>query len=234
MDEWMREQTKSWTMEDLRAFSEVFFKRPSTFVEVPDVPFSSESMHGMRQDSHRRGYRGGYLRFVPALQVTELDQVYSLSHASVFRSDPAFRETATRGPSWCCFMPAAYRHETVSPGAEVTRRNAIAANPADIERILAEVAFLYKLPVAQVMLPNIAELMYFMMLESTYESADASGVGTWPHGRVITALSSTVIGLLRLGLQVYFDGRMRLGLTLMPAEGPFEASILPIAYAPKT
>ena len=211
MDERMQSQTKQWTHRDCHDFYKRYFNRPFE-EQIGDLPFSSDQMLGMRADSYRRGYRSGYLRFVPSLKVAELDAVYKLQHAAVRRSDTAFREVATRGPGWACFMPAPVKND-----ASITTLS-------QLTKVLNGVADGYALPSGQVTLPNLAELMYLFMMEVIYDEA-------WPHARVITAISSTVIEGQRLGLSVVTDGRMRMGLTFMPADGPFEGDVLPIAYS---
>lgn len=212
MDEKMRDQTQEWALRDLLAFKSTY-RLNSLPDMLPVVPFTAESTHGMRADSYDRGYRAGYLRYMPQVTVGDLDRVHALRGAAICREDQNFRLTETRGPSWVCFMPAPLKAALLLQETK------------DLNRILAEVAKMYALPVDCVSMPNIAELMFLFLMERIYDP-------TWPHNRTMYAISSTIVAGRRLGLHVSHDDRMRLDVTFMPADGPFEGNIFPIAYPP--
>ncbi|MCC7357662.1 hypothetical protein IT408_04130 [Candidatus Uhrbacteria bacterium] len=209
MDKKMQEQSQSWTQKDCHQFYQRFFKK-SFEGTVPALPFTSEQLYGMRADSYQRGYRAGYLRFLPSLTVAQLDTVYKLQHTAVLRENAAFRSVSTGEAGWACFMPAPFN---------VTK---VIQTVMQMDGILDGLADQYRMRSGEVALPNVAELMFLFLMETVYDAS-------WPHGRIISAISSTVINDQRLGLQVVSDGRMRLGLTFMPVHGPFEGDILPIA-----
>lgn len=215
MDEKMREQTRGWALQDVERFVRMYeLDVPhSKHDKLPEVPFSAEQIYGMRADSYGRGYRAGYLRFIPPVTVGMMDAAYALRNATICRDDPSFRPIMTRGPSWACFMPAPFRTDTP------------ALHLSGLERVLAHVSTSYALPTGCVSLPNMAELMFLFLMERVYDL-------TWPHGRTLDAISSTVIGGRRLGLHVSHDDRMRLSVTMMPVDGPFEGNVFPIAYPP--
>lgn len=188
MDSRTSDQTRRWTYEDTMKFYQKYFGKKYEGGELPPIPFTPDEMLEMRADSYARGYRAGYLRFLPGVSVSELDRAFSLRNAAMLRDKPEFKRLATRGPGWACFMPVAIKQ--------------VSESTLDF-------------------LPNLPELMYFFLMEALY-------LDGWPHGRLVSAPTLTVIDGYRLGIQASFDARLRLDVVFMPERGPFESGIMPL------
>lgn len=190
MDSRTSAQTRRWTYEDTIRFFQRYFGKKYDGGELPPVPFTPDEMLEMRADSYGRGYRAGYLRFLPVLTAGDMDRALSLRNATMLRDKPEFRQLVTRGPSWACFMPVAVKQ--------------VSESTLDF-------------------LPNLAELMYFFLMEALY-------LDGWPHGRLVSAPTSTIVDGYRLGIQASFDARLRLDVLFLPEKGPFEGGIMPITF----